>query len=236
MSTAPFSESRAATNSSQLASTRPLARFSLHLSRDEISWLAPPIKRGFVLHDFVMQDQDCSTIYCGTAVRTDSNWYADQARTSDLLGRCDRSGSNAGRPDRLCRIGHTRRWAAPNNVIPFTDPESHEVEVYGDICRLRARRLSRSARWPRARCARSSTKRLDRQPPQPPPTNGGCAAGWSSAPFPGSDENPRLAMDLENLGETLATLHDPPLHPARPLVACQGAGCELNKTSVGNAR
>src|SRR5215472_701123 len=30
--------------SSQLASTRPLARFSLRWSRDEISWSAPPIR------------------------------------------------------------------------------------------------------------------------------------------------------------------------------------------------
>jgi len=48
----------------RLASTRPLAKFSLRWSLDEISRLPPPTpNEGLILHGLVMQDDDCSTIY-----------------------------------------------------------------------------------------------------------------------------------------------------------------------------
>src|SRR5215472_16583515 len=49
--------------SSQLASTRPLARFSLRWSRDEISCWRPQPERRLILQGIVIQNRSCSTVY-----------------------------------------------------------------------------------------------------------------------------------------------------------------------------
>src|SRR5215469_10546453 len=96
--------------SSQLASTRPLARFSLRWSRDEISWLAPPIRT---------RADPARFRYAGLKLLNHLSWngafgrartgIADQPRSSDLLDETMHlAATPVSVPDRLRRDANAR--------------------------------------------------------------------------------------------------------------------------------